>query len=152
MGANKKPVNSTCILLDDAEDETTSAPTTVTDGIKVPNLIRRCAHLLVEKSAASGTRTYAGLVWGYLKHKVAQTQEGNEVLTHAKEANSGAWFPLFYTPAEGETESETEDFNRAYPMEPFTLLGFDRVYHQVLTNGGTTPVLTTSIMFSGEDL
>lgn len=143
-----KAWNTLCVLIDDeVVAATVAAPTDATDGVPVPELLRRNATLLVEKSAASGTRTYQGTVYGYMPGKQEVTEAGVGDPTYAKKATSGAWFPLFTTDA----ESNAADFNKPYPLTPYLLMGFTRFAHEVLANGGTTPVLTTSVLFAGED-
>lgn len=134
------------IRLDNAETSTTSAPSAASDGLLAPDHRRlqlRC-HLHLEKAASSGTRTARVKVHGYRTQLHTQDDgigTGTGDLTAV--ASSGAWFEIFDT---GEL-SDAANFNKSYLLQGAQ--DFERLATQVITNGGTSPTLTTALAFAG---
>lgn len=139
----RKENEAFAIVMDSAETDTTSAPTAATEGKAVhrSKAHRKRCHLVLEKGAASGTRTLQVKVHGYLTRKHTQSAHPSEATTEV--ASSGVWVEVFDTGA----LSDTADFNVAYLL--LGLSDFDRLATEVVTNGGTTPTLTSSFAFSG---
>lgn len=137
---------ATAIQFDDAETSTTSAPTLATDGAPVPQGkgIGDRAHLQIEKGAASGTRTARVKVFGY--RSVGFTVDETEIRPKRTEvSSSGAWLEIFDT----GTLSDAADFDVSFALSG--VRDFARVATQVITNGGTTPTLTSYIAFAGAE-
>lgn len=128
------------IRMDNAETGTTSAPTLATDGIltQTPTARRLRVHLQVQKGAASGTRTARVKVYGYCSKMVTLT----EPQTYTDIASTGAWYEIFDT----DDLSESADFNRSWLL--YGVTDYSRLATVITTNGGTTPTITTAIMFS----
>lgn len=128
----------TFVRVDNAQTGTTTAPSAATDGIAHPGRRhRKRVHLEIRKAAASGTRTCQVKVFGY-RSRFYVDSSGD--LT---ETETGAWFEIFDTGA----LSDSADFNFAYYLAGAE--DFERYDTQVVTNGGTTPTLSTYIAFGG---
>jgi len=127
------------VRVDSAEASTTAAPTTSSDGIAIPASVdlAKDVHLLCQKGAASSTRTMRVKVHGYVS-KLIDT-------SLAAVASSDAWYEIFDT----ETQSDAADFNLGYLLSG--LRNYSRLATEVVTNGGTTPTLTTAFGFSPDD-
>lgn len=135
------------IRTDTADTGTTAVPSGETAGFGIPLgwVIAKRFHLKVIKGAASGTRTARVKVFGYtskLSDYTAATAGATPL--SAPVGSSGAWEELFDT----EELSEDADFKRSYLLEG--LSDFSRLDTQILTNGGTTPTLTSAIGISGD--
>lgn len=143
---------ATAVRIDNAATGTTSAPTEVTDptdGIQTPEnkKFRRHAILEVVKGAASGDRTFRVKVHGFRSTRFTQTaQHDGAWETNTLEASSGAWFEIF----DSETQDGgANDFNMAFLLED--ACAYDRLDTEIVTNGGTTPTLTSAIAFVPRD-
>lgn len=127
------------ILNDNAATSTTSAPTAATEG-KSSDFLRGRDKMVFElrKGAASGTRTAQVKVFGY--RSKYYTQSGVALTKVA----TGGWSEIFDTGA----LSSAADFNQSYLLEGVS--GFERFDTQIVTNGGTTPTLSTLFGFGIE--
>lgn len=128
------------IRMDNAVTATTSKPSAATDGYAPPAEYRSAPthHLHVRMSAASGTRSCRVKVYGY------QSKLADQADPPAAIASSDKWLELFDT----ETMSDAADFDRSFRLKG--LSDFQRLGTEIVSIGGTTPVLTTAIGFSGE--
>jgi hypothetical protein len=92
----------------------------------------------LRKAAASGTRTAQVKVFGY---RPGYYTESGGALTLVE---TGGWSELFDTGA----LSSSGDFNNSYRLEGVS--AFTRFDTQIVTNGGTTPTLSTLFGFAIE--
>lgn len=132
------------IRIDNAETSTTSAPTAATDGVPIwPHTAGggRRVHLVIQKAASSGDRDIQIRVYGYLSQ--LNTVDDNGKLTAI--SSSGAWYELFDSGA----VAETGDFNRAWLLEG--VADYSRLTTVIETNSGSSPTLTTALVFGREE-
>ena len=126
---------------DVAETSTSSAPTDGSDGtvsVTTPESRRtrsRC-HLRILKTISAGTNTLRVKVWG--RQTRAEDSSGTEQA-------DDKWFDLFDTGA----LSQATNLRSAYLIAGAQ--DYDQLTTEVITNGGTTPVLSTWFAFGGSD-
>lgn len=118
-----------------AASASTAAPSLSTDGVSVPSHVKRdSAIMLVQSSAASGTRSFRVAVWIYVGEKTTAFADAAAI------ASSDAWIKAYDT----GTYSNASDFTEAFEIP--LAISASRVYVQVVsTPGGTTPSLTVSL-------
>lgn len=116
-------------------------PTAATDGIEVPHAPQfDRVSLEAIKSAASGNRTLQLMVYGYRRYRCSQTSNVN-----AERASSSYWTEVYDT---GALDGGAADWNKSWNLED--LHQFDRLAVRIVTNGGTTPLLTAGFAFHKE--
>jgi hypothetical protein len=142
MTMAKKRVNEAdAYRCDVAETSTTSAPTDAaraSHAVQTPESHRtrtRC-HLRLKKTIASGTNTLQVKVWG----RQTRAEDSSGV-----EQADDVWLQLYDT----GPLSSSGNLRLSYLLEGAQ--DFEDLVTEVVTNGGTTPVLNTWFAFAGSD-